>query len=182
MLWGLAAVGGIGLLTISKLHDSSSGSPVVTPDLGALPVVAPNAVVTRVVDGDTIEVDVRGNRSMVRLIGIDTPEKTGGLLAAECYGDEATVITSHLLVPGEEVFLEGDVELRDRYGRLLAYVHRSRDGLFINHHLVEIGAAAAKTYEPNSHHAALFGRAQARAKEANRGLWQTCDGPDRPLA
>jgi micrococcal nuclease len=182
VLFGLAAVGSIGLLAISNFGDHSSRLPVVTPDLGALPVVAPNAVVTRVVDGDTIEVDVRGNRSMVRLIGIDTPEKTGGLLAAECYGDEATVITSHLLVPGEEVFLEGDVELRDRYGRLLAYVHRSRDGLFINHHLVEIGAAAAKTYEPNSHHAALFGRAQARAKEANRGLWQTCDGPDRPLA
>lgn len=142
---------------------------------------ASNAVVVRVVDGDTIEVDMDGNRSLVRLIGIDTPEKTGGILPPECFGDEATSITSTLLTPGAPVFLERDVELHDRYDRLLAYVHRSQDGLFVNHYLVDAGAAVAKTYEPNSFHAEILHDAERQARAANRGLWQVCGGPDQPL-
>ncbi len=144
--------------------------------------LTPNAVVLRVIDGDTIEVDVGGTTTSVRLIGIDTPEKTGGLREPECYGDEATRRMQQLLAPGDPVHLERDVELYDRYDRLLAYVHRQRDGLFVNHALVLEGFAAPLRFEPNTFHAELFDTAAETARTAGLGLWGACGGPDRPLA
>ena len=57
----------------------------------------------------------------------------------------------------------------------------SQDGLFVNHYLVDAGAAVAKTYEPNSFHAEILHDAERQARAANRGLWQVCGGPDQPL-
>lgn len=132
-----------------------------------------------VIDGDTIEVEAGGQQATVRLIGIDTPEKTGGFRDAECFGDEATTAMELLLQPGDRVFLERDEEALDRFDRVLAYVHH--DGVFINHQLVLDGHAAAKRYPPNTFHAELLEAAQRDAREANRGLWAACGGPDRPL-
>ena len=139
----------------------------------------PNATVLWVVDGDTIEVDLGGQQVSVRLIGIDTPEKSGGFRDAECYGDEATAAMEAMLEPGDEVLLERDEELVDQFDRLLAYVHH--DGLFVNLALVEVGAAAAKRYPPNIFHADLLEEAQATARTAGVGLWGQCGGPDQPL-
>lgn len=135
----------------------------------------------RVIDGDTVEVDIDGQRASVRLIGIDTPEKTGGLRDAECFGDEATIRMEQMLAPGDDLFLERDEEQYDQYDRVLAYVHRSGDGLFVNHQLVLEGFAAAKRYEPNTHHAELFESAQDQARDAQLGLWGSCGGPDRRI-
>ena len=141
----------------------------------------PNATVVRIIDGDTVEVDIGGQRESVRLIGIDTPEKTGGLRDAECYGDEATRLMQQLLAPGDLVFLERDEEQYDQYDRVLAYVHRSSDGLFVNHRLVLDGAAAAMRFEPNTFHANMFDAAEATARADELGLWGACGGPDRKL-
>jgi micrococcal nuclease len=67
-----------------------------------------------------------------------------------------------------------DVEHRDRYGRLLAYVHRVGDGLFVNASLVREGYAGALTIPPNVRYADRFRRLQREARDARRGLWNAC--------
>ncbi|MFN5604060.1 MAG: thermonuclease family protein, partial [Actinomycetes bacterium] len=83
-----------------------------------------NAVVERVVDGDTIDVTIDGRGDTVRLIGIDTPETKKPDTPVECYGPEASARLAELLPPGTPVRLERDIDSRDKFGRLLAYVHR----------------------------------------------------------
>src|SRR5262245_18454835 len=100
--------------------------------------------VVRVVDGDTAIIAVAGSTGPVRLIGIDTPETVSPSRRVECYGSEASARLKHLLPPGTPVRLWRDVEPRDRYGCLLAYVQRAVDGLFVNLDQVRSGASIAK--------------------------------------
>jgi len=134
-----------------------------------------------VVDGDTVVVQVAGQTERVRLIGIDTPEATGGFLPAECYGDEATAFTSALLPVGTEVRLTRDTEARDRYDRLLAYVYRSVDGLFANLEIAVQGYAEALVIEPNTTHASAFYAAAGQARDQGLGLWGRCGSADEVL-
>jgi endonuclease YncB( thermonuclease family) len=135
------------------------------------------ASVVRVVDGDTVEVRIGGREETVRLIGIDTPETVDPRSPVECFGEEASQRTKALLPEGTEVRLVADVEARDRYDRLLAYVYRD-DGTFVNLALVEDGYASVSTYPPNVAHAGEFVAAAARARDEGRGLWAACGGPD----
>lgn len=154
---------------------------VTAPGCGpAGPAGATVPVVVHVVDGDTVEVAIGGDRETVRLIGIDTPETSDPRRPVECFGAEATARTRELLPDGTEVDLARDVEARDRYGRLLAYVYRRSDGLFVNLALVHDGFAVAMTYPPNVARRAELSAAAAQAREAGRGLWQRCGGPDVP--
>jgi micrococcal nuclease len=153
----------------------NAGEVTDTSALTAMPLI-PNARVEWVIDGDTIEVDIDGIQETVRFIGIDTPEKTGGLRPAECYGDEASARMQQLLEPGDAIRLELDVEARDRYDRLLAYVH-SPDGL-LNEIMVRDGYADAIRFEPNTTLAVQLEAAEAHAREFNLGLWGACGGPD----
>ena len=138
------------------------------------------ARVERVVDGDTIVVDLASGRETVRLIGIDTPESVDPRQPVECFGKEASARTSTLLPAGTRVRLVRDVEPRDRYDRLLAYVYRLPDELFVNLVLVDDGYAVPLTYPPNVAHTDEFVEAAAEAREAGRGLWSACgDADDR---
>lgn len=144
---------------------------------GAAPVADGSAVVDRVVDGDTVVVLVGSAEETIRLIGIDTPETVKPDAPVECYGNEASALTAELLPVGTAVRLERDVEPRDGYGRLLAYVYRASDGLFVNLHLVEVGAATPLTFEPNTAYSDRFVDAARRAEEADLGLWGRCSSP-----
>jgi micrococcal nuclease len=139
-----------------------------------------DAVVVSVTDGDTIRVRLGEREEKVRLIGIDTPETHGQGGLRECFGKEASRRTAELLPEGATVRLVRDAEQRDRYGRLLAYVYTS-DGTFVNLRLAEEGYAATLTIPPNVAHSDAFAAAAARAREANRGLWGMCGGPDTPV-
>ena len=120
--------------------------------------------VVNVVDGDTIDVCcVQGKEERVRYIGINTSE------TYEYYFEVATT-ANRMLVEGKTVRLEFDVQERDRYGRLLAYVYLEH-GTFVNAWLVENGYAQVMTIPPNLKHQDLFRRLQREAKEAGRGLW-----------
>ena len=165
----------------STRQGASAPTTTATTATAGMEALQPNAVVIRVVDGDTIDVDIDGRRESVRLIGIDTPEKPGGFREAECFGDEATARVEELLAPGEPVYLERDEELYDRFDRVLAYVHRTSDSLFVNHQLVLEGFAEAFRFEPNTFHANLFENAEADARSADRGLWAACGSADVPL-
>ena len=130
--------------------------------------------VARVVDGDTVVLRLGGHDEHVRLIGIDTPETVDPRKPVQCFGKEASNRTKALLPEGTEVRLERDVEARDRYGRLLAYVFRVDDGTFVNLALAEEGYALSLTIPPNVAYADRFAAAVADARRAGRGLWGAC--------
>lgn len=139
------------------------------------------ATVVRVVDGDTVVVRVGGTDERVRLIGIDTPESVKPRTPVQCFALEASARTKALVPPGTRVRLERDAELRDRYKRLLAYVYRDADGLFVNLALAREGFALPYTFPPNVAHADDFVAAAAEARQAHRGLWSRCRDPASPL-
>lgn len=138
------------------------------------------AVVERVVDGDTLDVVIGGRTERVRLLGIDTPEIAheafGGRPAndTECYGDEAVAYTASLLPVGTTVRLERDVVGRDDYGRLLAFVHRADDGLVVNVEIVRAGYARPLTIEPNVAYREVVVEAAREAQQVGAGLWSAC--------
>ena len=138
--------------------------------------------VTKITDGDTIRVKLNaGAEEKVRLIGIDTPEVHGRGGLRECFGKEASAEMARLLPVGTTVRLEIDAEPRDRYGRLLAYVYRMDDDLNVNLDMARQGFAAPLTIPPNVAFADAIVEAAAEAREANRGLWAACGGPDKPI-
>jgi micrococcal nuclease len=129
--------------------------------------------VVRVVDGDTIQVALAGGLERVRYIGIDTPESVKPGTAVQCYAHRAAAENARL-VAGRRVRLVLDVEARDRFGRLLAYVYRSGDGAFVNAELARGGFARTLTIPPNVRFAARFRALAAQARRAHRGLWSAC--------
>jgi micrococcal nuclease len=120
------------------------------------------AKVTRIVDGDTIEVEIGGFVFGLRYIGIDCPEPV------QPHGDQATE-ANRQLVEGKTVLLEKDVSDVDGERRLLRYVHVGE--IFVNAELVRLGYATASTYPPDVRYSDLFAQLAMEAKEAGRGLW-----------
>jgi micrococcal nuclease len=129
--------------------------------------------VVKITDGDTIHVAVGGRDVKVRLIGIDTPEVHKPGTPVQCFGRRATARNAQLIA-GRDVLLRLDAETRDRYGRLLAYVYRRPDGLFVNAVLVNEGYARTLTIPPNVRFAGRFARLAQDARRAGRGLWSAC--------
>ena len=138
------------------------------------------ATVIEVIDGDTVVVDIDGHQESLRLIGIDTPETVDPDQPPECWGAEASAHTKELLPTGTAVRLTRDVEARDRYDRLLVYVERAEDGLFVNLDLVAGGWADDYPYPPNTAHQRDFALAVSRARADGLGLWGTCGDADTP--
>jgi micrococcal nuclease len=129
--------------------------------------------VVRVVDGDTIRVRIGSRVERVRYIGIDTPESVKPGTPVQCFAEAAHALNARL-VAGRRVRLVSDAEARDRYGRLLAYVYREGDGLFVNAELVRRGYAQTLTIPPNVRHAARLAALAQRARAAGAGLWSAC--------
>jgi micrococcal nuclease len=144
---------------------------------GAATAFGRATTVERIVDGDTIV--VAGDET-VRLIGIDTPETKDPRRPVQCFGAEATRRITELIPAGDAVLLVRDVSDTDRFGRTLAYVYREHDRLFVNAAMVRGGYAAASPYPPDVAHADELRTLEREAREAGRGLWRTCGGPDVP--
>ncbi len=126
------------------------------------------AKVTRVVDGDTVELE---DGQKVRYLMIDTPESTGG--KNDCYGTEAAEYNAALVLD-RKVELSYDVERQDHYDRLLAYV--KVDGQEVNLRMVEYGYACVLYIPPNGEDRRVeFQTIEAQAKAAERGMWGACD-------
>ncbi len=139
------------------------------------------AIVTRAIDGDTIEVEVTkrvdgpgageaeaGESYTVRLLGIDTPESVSPRAPVECFGREASAATAALL-DGATVRLVKDVEERDGFDRLLRYVYLGAE--LANARLVANGYAHAYTYPPNIRWSDLLVALEGEARARSRGLW-----------
>jgi micrococcal nuclease len=143
---------------------------------------AAEPTVIETIDGDTIDVRIGYKRQRIRLLGIDTPETKDPRKPVQCFGREASARTDGLLPPGTIVRLEHDIEKHDAYNRLLAYVWRASDGLFVNHDLVAGGYADILSIAPNTAHADEFRAAMTAAKATPVGLWAICGGPDKPAS
>lgn len=138
-----------------------------------------NILVTKVIDGDTVELE---NKERVRFIGIDTPEiwesdklerdikRTKKDKETIIRMGKAASLFTKSLVGGKRVRLEFDVEKKDRYGRLLAYVYLP-DGKMLNAELLREGYAQIYTFPPNVKYIEMFRKLQEEAREQNRGLW-----------
>lgn len=142
-----------------------------------------SATVLYVTDGDTIKVKIDGRKESVRLIGIDAPESKHNDRAYKQAFRSATDVDTivnlgrqskeHLskLIPENSVVkLEQDVEPRDRYGRMLAYVYLP-DGSMANERMLEMGYASTLTIPPNVKYVDRFTNAAKTGRSANRGLW-----------
>jgi micrococcal nuclease len=132
------------------------------------------ARVLDVIDGDTIELRIGKRNETVRLIGIDTPETVHPTKPVECFGAEASTYLASLLPKDTQVRIQRDVEARDYYDRLLLYVYRASDNLFVNQHMVETGHARAYPFEPNTAFARTFAAVSYAAQTAGMGLWGSC--------
>jgi endonuclease YncB( thermonuclease family) len=133
------------------------------------------ARVVKAVDGDTIQVRARSRRNRlisVRLLGIDTPEKYGGL---ECGARQASAFMNRFL-KGRRVKLITDPsqDRRDRYGRLLAYV--SHKGRLAQLAILAHGLAKVYAFNGRFRRIHAFKKAQSRARDAGRGAWSECGG------
>ncbi|MBI1863287.1 thermonuclease family protein [Candidatus Microgenomates bacterium] len=146
--------------------------PLASPSAQVKGESSQTALVTKVIDGDTIEIE---NGERIRYIGIDTPETHHPTKPVQCYGQIAADKNKEL-VEGKQVRLEKDVSERDRYGRLLrfVYVQTPQGELFVNDYLVREGYAHATTFPPDVRLSEEFKDAETQARTANKGLWKDC--------
>lgn len=142
------------------------------------------ATVVRVVDGDTLKIEMNGHEEAVRLIGIDTPESKINKKAKKdavktnhdvdtitAMGREATKYVRTLIRKGDTVSIEFDVQKRDKYKRLLVYAYLS-DGKMLNEEIIRAGYANVMTYPPNVKYQERFVKAYREARDTKRGLYR----------
>ena len=128
-----------------------------------------NAKVVKVVDGDTLDVELNGKTERVRLLLVDTPETVHPSKPVEPFGPEASKFAKETL-SNQRVKVEFDVSERDKYGRLLAYIWI--DGKMFNELLLEKGLArVAYVYPPNVKYVDQFRAIQSKAQKAELGIW-----------
>ncbi len=131
------------------------------------------ALVTEVVDGDTIKISTG---QTVRFVGIDTPETVDPRRPVGCFGKEASNETKSLL-SNKEIILQKDISGSDKYKRILRYIFLPLDNgqtLFVNDYLVREGFARVYTYPPDVKFDKQFKEAEKQAKEGKKGLWGRC--------
>lgn len=173
LLWfGLKPAAETSYKPLSTVTPLAENSPAAT-NSAVVGIDGERALVSKVVDGDTIELD---NGKTVRFIGMDTPETVDPRRSVGCFGKEASNETKKLL-SGKEVILQKDVSETDKYGRLLRYVFLPLENgriLFVNDYLVREGFAKVLTYPPDVSYNEQFRQAERQAKEGRRGLWGRC--------
>ncbi|MEI8398681.1 MAG: thermonuclease family protein [Ilumatobacteraceae bacterium] len=152
------------------LYSCAQKQVTVTPD-GRV-----HGVITHVTDGDTVSVRLGGTTEKIRLIGVDTPETKHPTKPVGCWGPEASAHTTALLPVGTDVYIVRDAEARDKYKRLLAYVYRTADNLFVNYELIAGGWGVPLSISPNTAFETDFASAAYSAQQANLGLWAHCRG------
>ena len=146
----------------NKITQSTKNQPSVSRE---------SAKVSKVIDGDTIEVSLSGKTERVRLIGIDSPEVLDERKPVQCFGKEASDKAKEILT-GKTIVLESDPtqEDKDEYGRLLRYVFL--DDLNFNKFMVSEGYAREYTFKGKSYKQQLeFEDMEGRALESKKGLW-----------
>ena len=175
---GLAYALGLVLAVLVASGCGDGGKRAATPTVGqsdettTAARAAESARVLRVIDGDTILVEIGGRQERVRYIGVDTPETVAPDRPVGCFGPEASRANKDL-VEGKTVRLERDTSERDRFGRLLRYVYAG--DTLVNAELVRQGYANAVTFPPDVREAERLRALEGEARAARRGLWGACE-------
>ncbi len=132
------------------------------------------ATVERVVDGDTVVLALRGAKTTVRLIGLNTPEVVDPKIAVQCFGPEASA-QAHIILDGQKVRFETDASqgVYDKYGRTLGYIFLT-DGTNFQEMMIEKGFGREYTYKKPYKYKKEFTAAEAAAQKARAGLWSLC--------
>lgn len=170
----------------ASTSDTATPVPKATPAASQAPSMPASglerAVVRSVVDGDTLDVTLKGRTRRIRLIGVDTPETTHPSRPVECFGREASRFLTEL-VNGQTVLLEADPSQgdRDRYNRLLRFVWLP-DGRLVNYEIIAQGYGFEYTFSAPYTYQEQFKAAQRAAREAQAGLWapDACNGERAP--
>ncbi|NTU73171.1 thermonuclease family protein [Candidatus Roizmanbacteria bacterium] len=178
-------LGSLGLAPQLHFKQSTTPSPAPSHTTPVPSTHSQTAVqttrVTRIVDGDTIEIE---SGQKVRYIGIDTPELHHPTKGVQCYGQVASDKNKELVL-NKTVRLEKDVSENDKYGRLLRYVYvidpnnpqgATSGGMFVNEYLVKEGYAHAATFPPDVKYSEHFIQLERGAREQMKGLWKACPG------
>ncbi len=197
LYWLAIVVAVVGALTAGSPGDlfdppAVEGEPVPTPSVTpdgqnpnrpvGIPAGAQEGRVTRIVDGDTIWVAIShgggpipvGDEHRVRMLEIDTPEEARPNHPVQCGGNDASAFAKAELPPGSTVYLRGDREDKDRFGRYLRYVW-DFEGEFYNEKAAAEGYARAVLYRPNDRYISRMRQAEASARQDGRGMWgQVC--------
>lgn len=176
MLLALAiGCGGGGLVADEPVTSTADGAPEDGTNRGDA-----DSEVHRVIDGDTVLIDIDGARETVRLVGIDAPEGYGPYRETGCFGPEAAERLRELLPGGTAVRVETDPAQnpRDKFDRLLGYVWRDGDAISVNQQMVADGMALVYVFrdDPFSETEA-FRRSEDEARSEQLGVWGAC-GPD----
>ena len=168
--------------TPAASNDSASSEPATQAVASPSPTAdlrGERAVVDRVIDGDTIDVQLNGAIERVRLLNIDTPETKDPNEIVECLGPEATEYAEQLLAPGTVVGLEYDQERTDSYGRTLVGVFLE-DGRLANAEIARQGLATPLLIEPNDKFVPPVEEAFAQAEHKGIGLLDPAIGCTLP--
>jgi micrococcal nuclease len=156
--------------------DTTSSSNAASTETSAAPELrGERAVVERVIDGDTVDVQRDGEVVRVRLLNIDTPETKDPNEVVECLGPEATALLEELLPPGTVVGLEYDQERTDRYDRTLAGVFLE-DGTLVNAEIARQGLGTPLYIAPNGRFLPPVEEAFAEAEQQQTGLLDPAHG------
>lgn len=167
------------------IQSSSKTSPATIPS--SVPVIKQSestgsatagiegekVLVTKVIDGDTIEIE---SGQKIRFVGIDTPETVDPRRPVGCFGKEASNEVKKLLT-GKEIIMQKDISDTDKYNRLLRYIYlplENEQTLFVNDYLVREGFAKVYTYPPDVKFNEQFLEAERQARQNQRGLWKSC--------
>ena len=160
----------------------SANLPHLQTDSAFVPKQSYATSVVNVIDGDTITATIDGEQMSIRLIGIDTPESSTSTRPEECGGKEASQFLQNSLPKGTPILLTRDQELIDPYDRLLAYVFRESDGLFVNLAIAKYGMASELSFPPNTRHASHIRKAVTTARTSGAGIWSLCGSTNLELS
>lgn len=163
-----------GIITPSPFPIPQVQTPSIATGSAVVGIEGERGIVTKVIDGDTIELE---SGQTVRFVGIDTPETKDPRRPVGCFGKEASAETTKLLA-GQEIIMQKDVSETDKYQRLLRYIYLPLEEgqyLFVNDYLVRAGFAKAYTYPPDVKFNEQFLEAEREAREKKLGLWGRCD-------
>jgi micrococcal nuclease len=141
--------------------------------------------INKVIDGDTIKIERSGKKETVRLIGVDTPESKRNKKAKKDakrakkdidtitkLGKESTKHTKKLLKNNKEVYIETDVQKKDKYGRTLGYVYLdSKKKRMLNEEIIKDGYGTVMTIPPNVKYEKKLREAQKKSIKRKKGLW-----------
>lgn len=171
ILAGVLAAGfGIDIFRLPELQDLL---PIETP-VASVPPGVPEGVIqarlVKVVDGDTIEVNIGGQDMTVRYVGVDTPERGEP-------GYKAAAAANESFLGDGNLWLLPDKTDRDRYGRLLRFIYTA-EGVFVNREMLLQGWAQPLEFEPDVTRAVEFRKLAREAAEAKRGFWSGSSSVD----